>query len=179
MIIELNELFAYKIWSDKIYFDYCLGLTEKQLLKKFEGYSKSFRDILEHIREVTWFWFEFITTKQLDNPLNFESMTTPDLLSYLTKQNEKIQKFIVTKDLTKELTIHWQETDNPVETTVENILFNLVTHNAYHHCQLALFLRLLGFETIIETDFNPYFAKWDKTSRSFLSSYFLLLKLLD
>ncbi|MBD3192972.1 MAG: hypothetical protein GF308_20205 [Candidatus Heimdallarchaeota archaeon] len=60
------------------------------------------------------------------------------------------------EDLQKKFIIQWNESDKPVQSTAENILFNLVTHNAYHRGQIAIFLRLLGFEEIKESDFNPY-----------------------
>ncbi|MBD3192973.1 MAG: hypothetical protein GF308_20210 [Candidatus Heimdallarchaeota archaeon] len=81
--MELTKLFDYKIWSDNIYLEYCNSLTDEQLRKSFDGYKKSIRDILEHICEVTWFWFEFITTKEFESPPNFESMSGKELSKYL------------------------------------------------------------------------------------------------
>lgn len=156
IIMELAKLFDYKIWSDNIYLDYCDSLTDEQLRKNICVYKKSIRDILEHICEVTWFWFEFITTKKFENPPDFKSMSSKELSKYLVEQNKRLQEYISKEDLNKEFIIQWNEGDKPVQSTAENILFNLVTHNAYHRGQIAIFLRILGFEEIKETDFNPY-----------------------
>ncbi len=52
--------------------------------------------------------------------------------------------------------MQWEEEDNPVVTTPENILFNFVTHSTSHRGQLPILLRFLGFDQIEDTDYNPY-----------------------
>ncbi len=154
--MELNKLIEYKIWSDNVYLEYCNSLTEEQLRKNFSAYKKSIRDILEHFCDVDWFWLNFLTTKQMDYPPDFTKMESKELIKYIAKQNKKIVEFISKNDLKEEFIIQWHKTDKAVVTTAENIIFNFITHNAYHRGQIAIFLRMLGFETIKETDFNPY-----------------------
>ncbi len=69
---------------------------------------------------------------------------------------KKYLHYIKENDITRSIDIQLTETDKPVKTSPENIIFNFITHSAYRRGQLAVYLRLTGIETITETDFNPY-----------------------
>ena len=68
----------------------------------------------------------------------------------------KILHYISENDVSKIHDLQWIETDKLVKTKSENIIFNFITHSACHRGQLAIYLRLTGIKTIVDTDFNPY-----------------------
>ncbi len=63
---------------------------------------------------------------------------------------------MINKNLDHEIILHFDREDKPVSTSPANIIFNFVTHSAYHRGQLAIYLRLHGIPEIHQTDFNPY-----------------------
>ncbi|MFW9925050.1 MAG: DinB family protein, partial [Candidatus Thorarchaeota archaeon] len=87
---------------------------------------------------------------------DFSVMISAELFTCISDYNDKLLIYISKNDLKKKFIMQWDKKDKPVQTTAENVIFNLVTHNAYHRGQIAIFLRILGFDSIKETDFNPY-----------------------
>ncbi|MHA2090733.1 MAG: DinB family protein [Candidatus Kariarchaeaceae archaeon] len=154
--MDIKELVQYKNWANTTYIDYCQDLSQEDYEKEITGYSNSIRKILTHLLGVYWFWYEFITTQNYDDEPDFDNMSKDQVINGLKEYNEKIIDFVKTQDAAKKFTINWREEDKPVETTAENIIFNFVTHSAYHRGQLAIYLRIIGIDSIIETDFNPY-----------------------
>jgi len=148
----LTTQLQYLQWANAIYFDYCEQLTDEQLEFKLEGFGKSIHDILEHMLEVYWGWDRLISSTDQDLP---EEMSVDQIINRLRTYD---QQFIEVSqgEIDQEHTLQFSDDDKPVITTTANILFNFVTHNAYHRGQLAILLRVLGFDTITETDFNPY-----------------------
>jgi uncharacterized damage-inducible protein DinB len=154
--MDIKELVQYKNWANTTYIDYCQEMSREDYEREIPGYSNSIRQILTHLLGVYWFWFEFITNQDYENEPDFKSMTKNQVIAGLKEYNQKILEFVENQDVSKKFTINWREEDKPVETSAENIIFNFVTHSAYHRGQLAIYLRVMGIDTIAETDFNPY-----------------------
>ncbi|MFW9924915.1 MAG: DinB family protein, partial [Candidatus Thorarchaeota archaeon] len=119
--MELDELIQYKIWADNTYLNYCKSLTEEQLRKTMSDYNRSIRSILEHICEVNWFWYEFLTTKQFSNQPDFTVMISAELFTCISDYNDKLLIYISKNDLKKKFIMQWNKKDKPVQTTAENV----------------------------------------------------------
>lgn len=153
--MKLHDIIVYKNWADEVYLQFCEQLTEDQQKREFQEYQNSIYKVLQHIYEAQYYWLERIGMEV--EPENWESLHTSSILSGIRKLNSKLLNFVETRALNTTEILHWEEGDKPVSTTYENIIFNLVTHNAYHRGQLAIFLRMLGWKSIQETDFTPYY----------------------
>ena len=154
--MELLKLIDYKNWADEIYIEYCKNLSEENFQFEIDGYGNSIKKILGHMYEVSLSWFHFLIDPSFRDWPDLEKMTKNQIIEGLIEYNQKILDLTKTFDLTKIYQIQWDKNDKMVETTAENVIFNFVTHSAYHRGQLAMYLRITGIETIIETDFNPY-----------------------
>jgi uncharacterized damage-inducible protein DinB len=146
----------YKNWADEIYIEYCKELSDNDFEFEIEGYQNSAKKILGHLLEVSWFWLKFITDQNYSDEPDIERMKRSEIITGLLKYNQMIVEYVQNDDLSKQFEIQWDENDKVVVTTAENVIFNFISHSAYHRGQLAIYLRLLGIETIKETDFNPY-----------------------
>lgn len=154
--LELQKLIEYKNWADEIYLDYCEQLSDENYKFGIEGYENSIEKILGHMYEVSLAWYHFVVDQKFNEGPNLEKMSKDQIIVGIRDYNSKIYDLTDKFDITKIYQIQWNVNHKIVETTAKNIIFNFVTHNAYHRGQLAIYLRLLGIETITETDFNPY-----------------------
>jgi uncharacterized damage-inducible protein DinB len=150
----MQRLIEFKNWADEIYIDYCQKLPKEKLEWEIEGYNNSIKKILNHLYEVYWSWLKFITDQNYDDQPEFTKLTIAEIIEGIRDHNKKILEYVQNEDLSKQFTIQWNENHKPVITTAANVIFNYITHSAYHRGQLAIYL--LGVETIEETDFNPY-----------------------
>lgn len=154
--MDLIKLIEYKNWADEIYINYCEKLSPAEYDHEIEGYNNNIKKILGHLYEVSWFWFRFITDKNYEKAPDLENINIQEIFKGLREYNVKFLHYISENGVSKIHDLQWIETDKLVKTTSENIIFNFITHSAYHRGQLAIYLRLTGIKTITETDFNPY-----------------------
>ncbi len=154
--MDVQKLVEYKNWADEIYIDYCLDLSEENYKFQIEGYNNCIKKILGHMFEVSLAWYHFMDEQSFGKGPEIEKMSREAIIVGIRNFNKKIYDLTINFDLTKTYQIQWNVNDKIVETTAENIIFNFITHNAYHRGQLAIYLRLIGIDTIRETDFNPF-----------------------
>lgn len=161
--MDIKSLIVFKNWADEIYLTYCEDLSDDQFRQTLSGYDRSINDILFHMYEVYYSWYQFLTTKDYSNIPEIEKMSKTDIITGIREYNDKMIQYIDAYDVSQTHSIQWSEEDKEVKTTAENVLFNYVTHSAYHRGQLAIYLRYLGQKTITETDFNPYIYEMGQT----------------
>ena len=150
-------MIIFKNWGDEIYLRYCEKMTADQRHQEFENYPNSVNKILLHMYGAQYGWLEDIGVELIPEDWdNWKDLEFEKIISGIRTTNQKILEYIDYQDLNKKHIIDWEKDKKPVETTAEKIIFNLVTHNAYHKGQIAVFLRMLGWEEIKETDYNPY-----------------------
>lgn len=154
--MDLEDKIVYMIWADDIYLKYVKGLSDEDYDKEIPHYPNSISKILIHMCQVYWSWYRFITEQDYSDPPDWDNMGKPHTISFLQNMHENILEYCKNENLSKEFTLQWDEQDTPVITTAENVIFNFITHQAYHRGQLAIYLRLWGLDEIQETDFNPY-----------------------
>ena len=142
----------FKNWAEKIYVDYIQQLTNEQYHQVI--LNKSVHQIFYHLYEVMHHWYSRIAENYTEMLID-ESSNREELLTEYYKINQLINEFVVSGKYT-EFTLQWWDDDKPVNSNSTYVLFNFVTHSAYHRGQLALLLRQLGFDEIKETDFNPW-----------------------
>ena len=154
--MDIHELIVFKNWADEIYLSYMEDLTEKQFAESIPTINKSAKLILFHIYAVYWSWYHRITDRNYSDEPELEESSKSDIIEGIKGFNQKFLEYIENEGFNNTITIQWRKEDRPVETTAENVLFNYVTHSAYHRGQIALILKYHGIKEIKETDFNPY-----------------------
>lgn len=154
--MELKKALEHMVWADEQYLKYCSKVTNEQFETKVDVINKSMQFILAHILEVYKSWIHFLTDKKYDGLEEIYDFNREQLLSGIRGMHQRILKFVEEEDMSTKHTIQWDEGHKEVITTPDNVIFNYITHSAYHRGQLALILRVLGFTEIEETDFNPY-----------------------
>ena len=152
----IQTLLNHHQWANNIYFAYLKELSPEQMETKLPGSQKSCKDIIAHLYEVYWNWYAFLTDKNYKEHGDFEKMPLDGLISGIQTFQVDLVSFCQSHDLTKSIAFDEDEDGMVIQTTPENVIYNYFLHAAYHRGQLALLLRYLGFESIEETDFNPY-----------------------
>lgn len=154
--MDILKLIEFKNWADDIYLDYCSKLSDEQYTALIPGYNRCIKDLLAHMAEVYFFWYEFINEKDEEKVPEWDKLSFKEISSIIKDLNSKFISFISNKSINKNLTIQWDKSVKPVITNPENVLFNYVTHSAYHRGQIAVLLKYFGVENLKETDYNPY-----------------------
>jgi uncharacterized damage-inducible protein DinB len=132
------------------------SITDEEFNTSIPGFQNTLRKLTCHLIEVYWFWSRFITTKNYDDEPNFDDLSKDELLKRLQEAQQKTLDLAKVENVLQTHTLQWDKSHQPVITTNENVLFNFVSHCAYHRGQMAVLLRHVGFEGIEETDYNPY-----------------------
>ena len=152
--MKLLDLIIYTHWADDVYIKYAEGLTEDQFKETVPGVNKNLRQLLNHIYATYWGEYHLITDMDWSSEPDFSQITREEIISGIKEMNGKIVEYI--KNTPLDTPIEFEDEGKQIKTNAEEIIFNFVTHSAYHRGQMALLLRYHGLESIKQTDYNPY-----------------------
>lgn len=159
-IMEIQLLIEFKNWADDVYMDYIDKCTEKQFTEKVPTLNKSIRQVLLHIYKSYWGDYHLISDRNWSNGPDFDELDKLEIITGIKNYNELMIDFISNQSVTEIIEYNEDGFDEPIKTTVENVLMNFVEHSSYHRGQLALLLRYHGINSLEMTNFHPYIWKY-------------------
>ncbi len=159
MQIAIKELLEFNQWANEEYLKILETLSKDQMEKILEGFDQSLSSILFHIYEASLFWLNFMQDKEFV-PIENISRDYKYLIPKLRGIDQETINYADSSNLMGKHRLQWNKDDKSVETNKERILFNFVTHAAYHRGQFAALLRHWNIvDSLTETDYNPYYYK--------------------
>jgi uncharacterized damage-inducible protein DinB len=154
--MDLIKALEYTKWAEERYLNYCMEVSEEQFNQKLQPINKSLKEILFHLYSSNWGDFHYITDQDFSDEVSIDAVNREELIKRIRNLQNEIIEHVKTGNL--EITHKMQEDENDkvVEISTFNLIFNFVTHSAYHRGQMALLLKLIGLDKVDMTDFTPY-----------------------
>lgn len=146
---DLQDLYDYAYWANKKLFQLISHLTPEQFTQPVAGSYGSVRNTLVHALSAEWGWLERCGGQERGlrlNPDNFPTVVS--LVEEWAKVEGFVREFLFTlndEDLAREIefTIGGPEKRSM---RLGYLMQHAAIHGVHHRAQVALLLRMLGYE---------------------------------
>ena len=148
-IKDVEVLYDYGYWANKKLFQVVSGLTQEQFAQPVAGSYGSIRNTLVHAMSAEWGWLERCGGKVRGPRLTPDNYPTlPSLVETWDKVEAYIHEFLSTlrdEDMSRDVGF---SLGGPETHTMQlgHLMQHAAMHGIHHRAQVAMLLRMLGYE---------------------------------
>ncbi len=145
-MIALTDLLAYNRWANHQYLDVIARISDEQFTRKLGGSFGSVRDTLVHLAWAEWLWAKRWQKSSPQVRAIPDQFPTVESIRMYLKDVEEAQIRVFSHGEADLRTVRIRYTNlkrEEWEYTLEQMVYHLMMHSAYHRGQLATLLRQL------------------------------------
>ncbi len=147
-----KKILTYLLWADESILEIISDLDKEEFTQKLDSYNRSIHDICVHQASDHQWWFHYVTGIELDEKVDFETISQSELIKMIRKYNFKWKELVEKRPFEN---FEMKSRDKIIPLSFDEIIFHITNHATYHRGQLALALRILGKEVKF-TDYVPF-----------------------
>ena len=146
---DLKVLYEYGYWANKRLFRVILWLTPEQFTQHVGGSYGSLRNTLVHALSAEWGWLDRCGGRPRGPRLEPENYSTVEsVVAEWNRVEAYLRGFLSglkDEDLEREIQFKIEGVDRP-SMKLGNLMQHAAVHGIHHRGQVALLLRMLGYE---------------------------------
>jgi uncharacterized damage-inducible protein DinB len=145
-MIALSDLLAYNRWANHQYLDVIARVSDEQFTRTLGGSFGSVRDTLVHLAWAEWLWAKRWQKSSPQVRAIPDQFPTVESIRVYLNDVEEAQTRVFAHGETDLRTVRIRYTNlkrEEWEYTLEQMVYHLTMHSAYHRGQLATLLRQL------------------------------------